>query len=182
MDGFNTFDWDNAPVQEAIDMVTHGTTEQIDRLARTHSWRAHPIQVMAAVLRRPDCPLGTALTIFLRCAPGSVRDDDEPGLRSTDLRLAGIIERAVNAGHFRHDPQFGLNDHARMMIAAYVAQPGQNPGRDWGLDPRIVAPLLAKPAVPQASDAKQRSRLDVLLGPWRPWSQAQGESPVRSVG
>lgn len=145
MGGFDTFDWDNAPVKQAVAMVSLGSTEQIDTLARSYNWKADPIQVMAAILTRPDCPLGTALAIFLRCAPGAMRGADASGACKNDLRLAEIIETAVNAGRFRHDPGFGLDDHARMMVAAYVGTPGQPRGRDWALDRDIVAPLLDRP-------------------------------------
>lgn len=146
---FVSIDRASDPISHAVAQATSGSVADIAELARTHPWDETPIPVMAAILKRPDCPLGTALTIFLRCSPGLWRDE---GI-STDLKLAEIIEKAVNAGRFTHNPAFGVDDHARRILANYAIPPGTEEPRAWALCPDILAPLLDTPKAAAKAEA-----------------------------
>lgn len=155
MESLDDLDWGEAAPRDLVARIADAELAQVDRLAREYDWSRHPIPVMAAILKRADCPLATALTIFLNCNPDAAPEGAASG---PARQLARIIEQAVNTGRFRHDPDFGLDDDARERLAV-LASPAVDPqGADWALDPAIIAPLL------QPSRPPRRRRLLPTVG------------------
>ncbi|MFD1343369.1 hypothetical protein [Litorisediminicola beolgyonensis] len=146
MTTFETFDWESGDTDTAIALVREGTTRQINQLGRFYNWDYAPVEVLGAVLDRPDCSLGTALTIFVAAEPGYYEAFAPDGAGCPSPQIFAFLVRLrdrINAGDFVDDPE-DSPEHPWLLTRYLSSEDG--PERMFTLDPARVSGALSRPS------------------------------------
>lgn len=153
-------DWSRLDAAARRALVHRLRPREVALVARTFVWRQQPLDVLGAIAARPDCTLGTALTIFIRGKPERFEDPGADELTEADRQVFQFLLRlhaTINAGAHRLDP-LEAPDEPRRIERLLIPRRERPAGRPvWGLDPAVVGPALELARRPQNRLARRRA-------------------------